>query len=170
MLIFGVACIAHLAVIYKVPESPKFLYVNKRWDELHNALLQISKSNNSLHWNLKFKEEIDHVEVNEDHQSLSLLVALKDRIYMKNLCIMVMNWTVCSLSFYVMGYYINDFPGNLFINALAILCADIIANGCSYIYVKSIGFNNAFGFAYIVIILATIIFNLFHGSVIVDYG
>ncbi len=46
---------------------------------------------------------------------------------MRNLPLMIINWCVCSMSFYILGYFVNYFHGNSYMNGFLIGLADIIA-------------------------------------------
>ena len=144
-----------------MPESPHFLYAQKRWDSLRKVFNQISKVNNANQENLRFKAEIeDNNGIVE--QTIPILEALRNRIYLKNLLIMVINWSVWSVSFHLLTFSVGHLKGSIYINSLALGVADILANGISYIYVKSVGFNYGFTASYLVVLLISLVYSFVH--------
>ena len=61
--------------------------------------------------NVKFEKEVSQVENTiEDHSFRALF---SDRTRTINIVIMVMNWSVCSFCYYVLGYFIKYLKGNI---------------------------------------------------------
>ena len=118
LIVMGTLCFLHLIPVLRAPESPRFLFTQQKWDELHEALETIAYSNGvKLEKELRFRSEIMVLE-DDAEEVISMKEALKDRVYLKNLLIMTFNWSVVSLSFYVISYYSNDLPGSMFMNCL----------------------------------------------------
>ena len=78
-----------VAVVF-APESPKFLYASKRWDELHKTLNYIAKFNGAKEWDGKFDEEV-HSDHHNDEQ-LGFFEMIKMPSVKYNLLIMSLNW------------------------------------------------------------------------------
>ena len=109
------ASVMHSFFLCICPESPKYLYSKRKYKECHEAIALIGRMNGVNSWDHKFAAEVNSDLDNEEYE-LSIFTALKDSMYRKNLVIMTINWIVCSLSFYIVGFYLNDFPGSIFIN------------------------------------------------------
>lgn len=86
----------HLIPVLRAPESPNFLYTQKRYDELREALSTIAYSNGAVFKEIKFLQEL-YEEEGPTPEVISMLDALKDPVYLKNLIIMTLNWSVCSV-------------------------------------------------------------------------
>ena len=111
-----------IAVLYS-PESPKFLYASRRWDELHKALNYIAKFNGVEEWNGKFDEEVNSDIYNEEQ--LGLFDVLKISSFRVNMLIMALNWSCWSFWFYIIGYSMNKLKGNVYANGLIFGVADL---------------------------------------------
>ena len=98
-------------------------------------------------------------EVNKIDHSISLLKALKEKIYRRNILILWFIYVVSYTSYYVLSYYIGKFPGNLFINAFALMFADVAANLSVNIFIKWFGIKRSFTLTYFVITTAAIWFS-----------
>jgi len=57
-LLFGILSLTHLLIIYRLPESPFFLYKNLNFVRLHETLVYIAEVNKCPKWNLLFSEEV----------------------------------------------------------------------------------------------------------------
>lgn len=113
-----------LFLLWKVPETPHFLYSHRRWTELHEAFDKIAELNNGNKLGVKFDAESnENGEHVEPDKSFTALVSDKARLI--NLLAMIFNWSVCSFSFYVIGFFIKYFKGNVYTNAAMMGCADI---------------------------------------------
>ena len=168
-LIISALCIIHLMIIIKAPESPKFLYSKKRWSDLHDALYEISKFNNSTEWKHKFKAEINNFD-EPSTNTISIVDALRDTVYRKNLFIMVINWIVWSSCFHLINFYVGKFPGSIYLNGIIIVLADIISSGISYPYVSKVGFNYGYTLSYAIVIIMSIIYTFSPQILIVNYA
>ncbi|CAI2365215.1 unnamed protein product [Moneuplotes crassus] len=160
LIILGIMCLIHLIPVIKAPESPKFLYTQKRWNELREAINSIAYTNGVKMKEIKFTSELCYDE-QEETEVISMREAIKDKVYFKNLLIMTLNWSVCSVCFYVISYYSNDFPGSMFVNVLCMQIADFFSGLCSYIYVKNISLNHGFSSTFIIVFAVTIIYSCF---------
>ena len=98
--------------------------------------------------NLNFSKNIN--------ESLSLYQMFKDSVYRTNIIILWFIYIVSYTSYYVISYYIGKFPGNLFVNAFAIIFADIVANLSMSILAHYFGIKRSY-----TIILKTICYWIF---------
>ena len=127
-----------IAVIFS-PESPKFLYASRKWDELHQNLNYIAKFNGAEEWNGKFYDEVHNDHLNEEQ--LGFFEILKTSKVRYNLLIMALNWACWSCWFYIIGYSMNKFKGNVYVNGLIIGIADIIGGLLSVILMVKLKFK-----------------------------
>ena len=167
-LIISALLILHLIVVIKAPESPKFLYSKQRWNDLHEALLEISKFNKSPEWKHKFKIELNRFE-EPSTDTISMIEALKDSVYRKNLCIMSINWIVWSSCVHLINFYVGKFPGNIYLNGAIIAFADIFSSGVSYPYVKNLGFSYGYSISYIIVIFISMIYTFSPQILVLNY-
>lgn len=144
------------------------MYSKQRWKEAQDSLQDIAKVNKADKLDYRFYAEVDSSSAIHN-SSPSMVEAFKDKIYRNNLCIMALNWAVCSLSFYIIGYYVGSFPGSLFLNAIVMSIADLIASVFSSTYIKNVGFNKGFVSAYILVIIITSVYNFTQAIQIVAY-
>lgn len=52
---------------------------------------------------------------------------IKDRKTLKNLIVMIVNWSSCSFSYYLLSYYTKYFKGTMYSNTALLGVADILA-------------------------------------------
>jgi Na+/melibiose symporter-like transporter len=156
--------------IWRLPESPKFLFANKRYDEVHEALKYISSVNHADSSNIKFEQELDQAqEKNDKKVTGNFMNALKNRKTCINLLVMIVNWGAVGISFQVVTYYVGFFPGNIFVNGLIIITFDIISSAMITPYVNFWGIKNSFISAYAFTFIACCMFLLLKKLVILSY-
>lgn len=51
----------------------------------------------------------------------------RDRIYRRNLIMMIIFWISCTACFYLMGYYIKYIPGNIYFNVFFMAIGDLLS-------------------------------------------
>ena len=171
MFVVTAISIIHSFWIFAWPESPRFLYSKRKFEEVHKALAFIARINRAQPWHQKFAIESDeHSDVDSDAApTINMVDAFKDNTYRSNLIIMAINWIVWSLSFHVIGYYIGEFPGSTFVNASIIVLADVLS--CSLIkpYVNLIGVKHGFSAAYACVIVIILLYTFTKKNVVIDY-
>ncbi|CAI2363809.1 unnamed protein product [Moneuplotes crassus] len=142
IVLYIVTSCLSLYFVYKAPESPQYLYTKKKWGELHASFAQISKIN-GIEWN-GYKFDREHLKENEFSIKKSCASMIKDKQTFRNLMIMMMNWSTCSFSFYLLSYYTKYFKGNIYSNTALLGLADIFATismrGLQYYMPTKIGF------------------------------
>lgn len=144
-----------------VPESPKFLLIRKRFNELHKALDVVAKVNCSDASAIRFEQENPNFkEINETKKSKSrsFISALKDKKVRTNMIITVLNWGIIGICFQCLTYYVGFFPGNIFINGGIIITADLISSAMVFPYVKRFGIRKGYIYAYISTAMICIIY------------
>lgn len=95
--------------------------------------------------------------------------ALRDTTYLRNLLIMCLNWGVCSLSNYIISYYVGGFPGNIFLNSMIMVASDIISSLLCVVYIKYLGFNKGFFVGFSIAVAVTIAFAFVQTNVYAGY-
>ena len=128
-----------VAVLFS-PESPKLLFNLRRWDELHKTLNYIAKFNGAEEWNGKFDEEV-HSDHHNDDEQLGFFEILKITSIRSNLLIMALNWTCWSWCFYIIGYSLNKFKGNVYANGLMLGLADLVGGLMSLVLIVQLKFK-----------------------------
>ena len=152
------------------PESPKFLYSTNKIREMKKSFTMIAKINgynpqeNDL--NIVGAEN----DSNSNNSSTSLFEAFKDPTYATNITIMWFVYCVSFMSYFVIGYYIGSFKGNLYINAFALIIADVAWNLFSSILYKRFGLKKSFALIFVLITSATIVYLLFSHIPEITYG
>ena len=112
--------------ICKAPESPKYLYSYNKWDELHEAFEYISNRNNAWWGNYKFDAQLNPADTTTEKEN-NCMDALKDRVTLKNLLIMIFLWSTWSFCDYTILFYCQYFKGSMFVNTAAIGVADMVS-------------------------------------------
>ena len=151
------------------PESPKFLYSANRKKEANDSLKYIAKINSAKFKEIEIDEDVNNSNSANKNSSISLLEALKDRLYRKNILVMASVYWVSFMSYYVVGYYVGSFPGNLFINAFAVMTSDIIGSGLCSIWISFFGFKHGFSSLYIIVWISTIVYSFSNHELIISY-
>jgi MFS transporter, OCT family, solute carrier family 22 (organic cation transporter), member 4/5 len=125
IVFYLVFSIISLIFVYRAPESPQFLYTKKRWEELHSSFSKISRINNKEWSGFKFDRE--ELRMHEFNIKSSCSSMISDRKTFKNLMIMIINWSSCSFSYYLLSYYTKYFKGTIYSNTALLGLADILA-------------------------------------------
>ena len=169
LFITTVISFIQFAFVVLAPESPKFLHSISKLKEANKSLEFIAKVNNSKFNRIDEDEAAIKSAENKNKDSLSFFEALKDRLYRKNLLIMAFIYWVSFMCYYVLGFYVGSFPGNLFINAFVLMGSDIIGSAFSSLWVNLLGFKHGFSAMYIVVISSTILYSLYSHELMVSY-
>ena len=82
---------------------------------------------------------------------------------------MTFNWIVCSLSFYIVGFYLSDFPGSLYVNAGVMILADLLTWILSIPFISYLEIRNGFTAWYCSLIWITILYTFFGKIEILAY-
>jgi MFS family permease len=155
IVIYIIFSLVSLYYVYKAPESPQYLYSRKKWAELHKAFERISQINHITWQGFKFDKE--HIQVNEFNIKQSWTSMIKDKKTFRNLTIMMINWSTCSFTFYLLSYYTKYFEGNIYSNTVILGIADILGTMCmrglQYYFQTGVGFIISFLLVFFVSLL-----------------
>ena len=168
IIIFGMS-LAHLIFVIFTPESPKFLYSVNKIKEMNESLNSIASINGTTFPEDDKIDEDNSTTSNSNVKIASFIEELKNSLYRNNLMIMALNWCAWSLSFYIIGYYVGKFPGNLYINAFAMGAADTLSASVSNIFIGKLGFKFGFTFMFILVVLVTTLYALFNDIPVIEY-
>ena len=168
LLIAGIFVGSHLLIVLLAPESPKYLFVKKKWKELHKVLDLMAKVNCAEQWQGKFYEEV-YPEEHKSHEHYSFFEFLKVSSFRRNLILMAVNWSVCSFSFYVISFYLTDFPGSVYLNGSLLGIADLFAAPLSIVSAKYLGYSKSYAAGFSTACVFTIIYAIFESSHAVGY-
>ena len=126
-----IICVAYL--YFTFPESPKFLYSKRRFDELEHSLEDIKR------WN-RIGDDVSVKTIMDELKEAKSLVTDKKSTFIKDLKILYSShqhkrslYAVCALwiysafNYYLIGYYVKYFPGDVFVNFMTMTVAEIIA-------------------------------------------
>ncbi|RNA03381.1 organic cation transporter -like [Brachionus plicatilis] len=136
MLSIFIACVTCLIPTYFwiVPESPRWLILQKRKTEALRILGKISKSNKKP---MNFVEEIESLQnsavslyrtSDEKLEFLELVkFFMKKRLYVFRTFILVINWTVISAIYYGISFFTEKIPGDPYLNCILFILVDLVA-------------------------------------------
>lgn len=169
LLITTVISLVQFIFVLISPETPKFLHSVNKIKEANQSLRFIAKVNCSDHQEVTFDEDDTGSQSENNNTSISFFEALNDRVYWKNIMIMAFIYSVSFMCYYVIGFYVGNFPGNLFINAFALMGSDIVGSGLWTVWTNTFGFKHGFSAMYIVVIISTIVYMLYGEILMVSY-
>ena len=158
--------------IFIIPESPKFLMVRQRFDELYKALAVIAKVNRSDASMIRFEQEHPTSQAKQnitETKPRSLIIALKDRKTRINMIITVLNWGIIGICFQCLTYYVGFFPGIIFVNGAIIITADLISSAMVSPYVKRFGIKRGYIYAYLSTAVICIIYLNVTSYLVISY-
>jgi hypothetical protein len=82
---------------------------------------------------------------------------------------MIILWSLCSFSFYVISYYVTEFPGSIYTNGILMGVADLTACFVSTILLKWINFKQIFFSSFSICLVVSLIFTFYNNSPEVGY-
>ena len=123
-----------LVLMLTFPESPKFLFSKGRFDELTQSFESIKK------WN-KVKEDVNIKEIIEDLKEAKVLahsgykstffgdlkVLYGSRQHKRSLFAVMGLWIYAAFNYYLIGYYVKYFPGDVYVNFMTMTIAEVLA-------------------------------------------
>ena len=150
-----------------IPESPSYHHFKWNYKTSHEIFWWIRKCN-WVKWdippNLWFHEEdkiINKIGDPDEKESRSIITLIKNWRSLLNLSSMSVNWIVISFSWYIMGFYVHYFHGNMYLNGILLGLADVFAN----ILTRSIQFCSTtrliFLFSFIYVAFVSVIYLIF---------
>ena len=73
-----------------------------------------------------------------------------NKVILLNLIIMIILWSVTSLNYYLITYYMKYVPGNIFVNTTISTVSELIAYACSGLAYQALGGKTAFFFSFLI--------------------
>ena len=145
-----------LFIFISMPESPHFLYSKRKFDLLRHSLNQIARVNNANEIDARFDTEITASTLNNTDGSIKEL--FRNKTHFCNLIIMIINWCMCSFSYYVIGFFVKYFKGNMYTNAIMMGLADLSATFIIKIAQSFVSTKPAFLISFMLICFSTILY------------
>ena len=169
-----VASLFHLVFTWAMPESPEFLMAKHRYSEVHKTMEYISYLNGCPEgtWDHKFAAEVssnDVINTQPQQQEVTLWGAFKDKIFRTNLLVMSLNWTVASLSFYIVGFYIGSFPGDIYTNAFIVIVANLLSTLATKLVLTYSNLKNGFTLSWLFVMALSCTFCMFYEYIVIEY-
>lgn len=115
-------------------------------------------------------EDVNHERLHIENRTIGFYEAIQDNVYRNNLIIMTINWSSTSLGYYVIGFFLEDFSGSIYINALLMQLAEMITYISANYYMKFFGINHGFTLANILVVIFGIIYTIAGNFVGVTYA
>lgn len=140
------AVISFLYTFFLVPESPKWLYINFRFDEAREALHDVADVNwvsdrrmsrlSRLTFDIEVLQKLKDADgasrkSNLDEEIAKRLDTISERQYTINIALMTVQWSACSFTFYMLMFMNKYYEGQIFINFYLDSVAGIIGPGIS---------------------------------------
>lgn len=129
--VITVLCCGILLLFF--PESPKFLYSKGRYDELRKSFETIKR------WN-KVADTVSVDQIIDDLRDTKnsgtnykgsffkdLKVLYGSRQHRRSLYAVVGLWVYAAFNYYLIGYYVKYFPGDVFVNFMTMTIAEVLA-------------------------------------------
>ena len=127
-----VLCCAYLMMTF--PESPKFLYSKGRYDELKVSFETIKKWNRvkdedaNVDQLVQDLKDAKHGQANRQSSFFKdLKILYNSREHRRSLTAVVGLWIYAAFNYYLIGYYVKYFPGDVFVNFMTMTVAEVLA-------------------------------------------
>jgi hypothetical protein len=118
-----------------VHETPYYLFSKRKFKKLRECLSAISKINmgedhseehiDSIMIDLTQVADISDAGIGEECKWTDLI---QNKTHLKNIVAVMGFWAIFSFSYYLVGFFIKYFPGNIFVNFAMFGLADICAS------------------------------------------
>jgi len=72
-----------------------------------------------------------------------------DKVIFGNLCLMAVMWSVASMNYYVISFFLKYIPGNIYVNTSISSISEIVAYICSGFVLKIFGIKYSFLLSYV---------------------
>lgn len=133
MLIFQILATVYLVIW--VPESPKWMYTWKRFEEAKEVLKKVAIYNavdeDKIESEIEKCKFIDE-DAEEDPENKSVATSLSQKMetgtYIKNLIVNTILWSTLSFTFYVLSFMTKYYEGGLYLNYYLDAAANLV--GC----------------------------------------
>jgi hypothetical protein len=128
-----IVCVIVLTIY--LPESSRYLYSRRRYDEMESNFSLKMKYNGipdpdgSLAKSYRVKLEALKEGVKQTKGSCfgDLAILYNSPVHLKSMIGVVVIWIYAAFNYYLIGYYVKYFPGDIFTNFLMMTGAEIIS-------------------------------------------
>ncbi|TNV80510.1 hypothetical protein FGO68_gene767 [Halteria grandinella] len=120
-----------------MPESPKYLYAQRRWDDMRKNLNVIAKLNKAPAFKGLFDKEVNPAVGEDQKLNGTISDLVKIRRHLINLVILVAVWIASSFNFYLINFQLKYIQGDVFVNTLVSAISELPATILAgYLYQK----------------------------------
>ena len=126
-----ILCVTILAFTF--PESPRYLYSKRRYDELRQCFQMIGRMN-KVDDNKMIDNMVDALEqhkhsISEHKQGCfhDIMILYNSPQHFRSLLGVLGLWMYSAFNYYLIGYYVKYFPGDVFDNFMMMTIAEVIA-------------------------------------------
>ena len=125
-----IAIVLYLSIVF--PESPKFLFSKNRYDELHKSFETIKKWNGCDSVDVDkimedLKESKSHCAEYKGSFFKDLNILIGSREHKRSLIAVVGLWIYAAFNYYMIGYQVKYFPGDVYVNFMTMTIAEVLA-------------------------------------------
>jgi MFS family permease len=166
-----------LIFTFHLQESPEFLFVKGRYNEMIEVLKYIATMNgkqnelkeylkNSTLNKVKIKSKIDlkdkHLPHNEKVYGVIDILFLKDQRYI--LLIMAFNWYVMTLTFYGINFNVTNFGTDPYSTGILIYLSETLSQWLCLYFINIYGFRLTLSGSYLLAAICLIVVNLLNNE------
>ena len=176
-----------------VPESPKFLFSNGKYDECRAVLCRIAKTNNYSNrgalyvdeiTNSRFRNELEgqkvpntrESEVNDkqvtvigDEVENKASLLCTDSTLRSNLIVLIIMWMTAAYAYYLIAFELKYLNDDIYTNSLITVAAEIIGKLLAGVFIDKIGLKPTFMISLFLALVGCLLMILFQGKEGKDY-
>lgn len=119
---FFLALVSFLTCFFKLPETPRYLFSQHRYAEASVVVEQMYFISHGSRIQIELKQGL------EVEPSGTLKDLFKHRMLRNNLILLIVIWSFCTFSFFVVPFYLEAIPSNLYLMSTATGIAEIVAS------------------------------------------
>lgn len=132
VLLGGLTVFFCIILFFTFPESPKFLYSKGRYEELKHSFESIKKWNKPEDVNVdEIIEDLKYTKNNGTNYNSAFFKDLKvlynSTQHRRSLIAVGGLWIYAAFNYYLIGYYVKYFPGDVYVNFMTMGVAEILA-------------------------------------------
>ena len=101
---------------FTLPESPKLLIEEGKYDLAREQLRKLAKYSNIACPDIKFKAEVSEIKAHTSHKDPTILDFLAIKSILLNFIIVIFLFSTASFNKYMMVFFMKYIGGNIFLN------------------------------------------------------